>query len=364
MSGAAGIDISSIETTTIPPGSTKHIQTGLATEFSPDLYLRLAPRSSHATKGIFLNGGVIDSDYRGEIQVILHNASTIPFQIASGDRIAQGIFEKFAKPQLILENNLTPTVRNKGGFGSTGNKRIQLCPINDTTIIQLDQTRGPNKIRARRLNRTLTTNILQPQRTPEETIPTTSNQTNVHPKPKNTDTSSTETQSTDQSTVDDVSVSFEMETDDVEDPPIWIEPAAHPHPSASDKPEDDDNIEELYSDFPEDYCLPTTTQRTTALPPAPEETNLEPSSTPPVLPTTTATLPSRTIEERPNSSLPKKLNITKDRLLQSIGHVNPDKLIKLLPHIMKENTIHIQMDSNPRIDLGKHATLQNTHKSY
>ena len=78
--GAAGVDISSIETTTVAPGETKGIKTGLATELPPGIYLRIAPRSGNTLKGIFVNGGVIDADYCGEIWVILHNSSQTTFK--------------------------------------------------------------------------------------------------------------------------------------------------------------------------------------------------------------------------------------------------------------------------------------------
>ena len=140
-----------------------------------------------------------------------------------------------------------------------------------------------------------------------------------------------------------------METDDVKDFGLWMEPITHPPDNPLPNTADMDNeAEEMYSDYPADYCLPTTRQQSTPASTSPEEMNLEPLV---VLPSPATTgeheTPHHHIKDRLNSSLPKKLSITKDRLLQSIGHVNQDKLIKLLPQLMKEDTIHIQMDSNP-----------------
>ena len=73
--------------------------------------------------------------------------------------------------------------------------------------------------------------------------------------------------------------------------------------------------------------------------------------------------PSVSIEDRPNSALPKRLNITRDRLLQSIGYLNIDKLIKLLPELVKENTIHIQSDRNHTVSKGEHANMPTTSRS-
>ena len=154
-----------------------------------------------------------------------------------------------------------------------------------------------------------------------------------------------------------------METDNVEDFASWMEPVEGP--PLSPIPTIDEDTEDMYSDFPEDYHLPTSHQPSIPVTVAPEETNLD--STPAaLLPATrneVSTAPTRQVEDRPNLSLQKKMNITRDCLLQSIRHVNPDKLIKLLTTVMKEDTIHIQMDTNSLVDLGEHATLHNKWRS-
>ena len=132
---------------------------------------------------------------------------------------------------------------------------------------------------------------------------------------------------------------------------------------------DDNKAVEMYSNFPEDYRVPTIIQHTLPTPRAAHDTNFEPRSenlTPAhtsIVAEDATTSPRPPVEDRPNCSLPKRLNITRDRFLQSIGHINLDKLIRLLPQLMKENTIHIQQDSNPQIDIREHATIKNAQKS-
>ena len=124
------------------------------------MYLWIAPRSGNALKGIIVNGGVIDRDYRGDIGVILHNTSTSPFMISPGQKIAQGIFKKHSNPQVYVTDTLCTTSRDQGGFGSTYSKnrtkkkegkRVHLCHFTDTDVFQIDKTRGLGKIRARQM---------------------------------------------------------------------------------------------------------------------------------------------------------------------------------------------------------------------
>ncbi len=122
-SGSAGYDICSAVNATIQPHLHQAIETGLVVQFPSDHYARIAPRSGIAYKnGIDVLAGVIDSDYRGTIKVILVNHGTDPFDVAIGDRIAQLIFEKISIPELIQvqPNELNVTHRGDGGFGSTG----------------------------------------------------------------------------------------------------------------------------------------------------------------------------------------------------------------------------------------------------
>lgn len=120
-SHAAGCDIYSAETTTIAANSRKLISTGIAIEIPQNHYGRIAPRSSLAVNyGIQVGAGVIDSDYRGEVKILLFNHGTDTFEIKQGDRIAQLIVEKISMPVIQERIDLTETVRGQGGFGSTG----------------------------------------------------------------------------------------------------------------------------------------------------------------------------------------------------------------------------------------------------
>ena len=122
---SAGMDICACDELVIPPLTTKLIKTGFAVSWTgpdaPNYYLRIAPRSGLAYKsGIFVNAGVIDWDYRGEVGVLLYNSKNDDFIINPGDRIAQMILEKINRPDIVESDELDDTDRGSGGFGSTG----------------------------------------------------------------------------------------------------------------------------------------------------------------------------------------------------------------------------------------------------
>ena len=119
--GSAGLDISASEDFVIPAHKWNAVPTGIAISVPRDCYARLAPRSGLAyKKGIDVGAGVIDSDYSGEIKVILFNHGDEDFIIHRGDRIAQIIFEKIFINDLVEVEELNFTKRGDGGFGSTG----------------------------------------------------------------------------------------------------------------------------------------------------------------------------------------------------------------------------------------------------
>ena len=121
--GASGFDISANikEPITLEPGQWALIPTGLRMEVPKGFEVQIRPRSGLASKGItILNSpGTIDSDYRGEIKVILINLSSEPFSVEPGMRIAQGVLCRIYRAD-FAEENLSPTERGEGGFGSTG----------------------------------------------------------------------------------------------------------------------------------------------------------------------------------------------------------------------------------------------------
>lgn len=119
--GSAGMDVYAIDAHMIKPGVSAKIPTGLIASFPPGHYLRVAPRSGLAVKhGINVHAGVIDSDFRGEIQVCLINHGQDIVYIGKGERIAQLILEKcwMGIPERVFD--LDKTERGSGGFGSTG----------------------------------------------------------------------------------------------------------------------------------------------------------------------------------------------------------------------------------------------------
>lgn len=124
-SGSAGMDLYAAveEPLALPAGETKLIPTGYSIELPEGFEAQVRPRSGLAIKnriGILNSPGTIDSDYRGEIKVILTNFGVEPFTIRRGDRIAQLIVQRYARVEWIESGDLSGTVRGEGGFGHTG----------------------------------------------------------------------------------------------------------------------------------------------------------------------------------------------------------------------------------------------------
>jgi dUTP pyrophosphatase len=120
--GAAGYDLHALHAADIlPRGPPVQIRTGIAVEIPAGHYGRIAPRSSLAIEGITTMAGVIDSDYRGELVIILVNLHpTEIVHIAAGDRVAQLILERISMLPVMAVDALGETGRGDGGFGSTG----------------------------------------------------------------------------------------------------------------------------------------------------------------------------------------------------------------------------------------------------
>ena len=122
-SGSAGMDVRAAEAATIAPGQRGLVGTGFAFAIPEGFEVQVRPRSGLALKkGIsVLNApGTIDSDYRGEIKVILANLGTDDFVVARGDRIAQIVVAPVQRGNLVEVSELDDTKRGAGGFGSTG----------------------------------------------------------------------------------------------------------------------------------------------------------------------------------------------------------------------------------------------------
>lgn len=123
--GASGMDLRAAEAAVIKAGKRGIVGTGLYIELPEGYEAQVRPRSGLAFKhGVtVLNApGTIDSDYRGEIRVILMNLGEEDFAIEPGDRIAQMVFAPVTKAELETAAELGETARAEGGFGSTGRK--------------------------------------------------------------------------------------------------------------------------------------------------------------------------------------------------------------------------------------------------
>ncbi|MFM6852454.1 MAG: dUTP diphosphatase [Sphingopyxis sp.] len=121
--GAAGMDVVAAETITLRPGARAAIATGIALSIPTGWEMQVRPRSGMALKNgvTCLNSpGTIDSDYRGEVKVILANLGDEYFEIKRGDRIAQLVPAQVQRAMLIEVDDLDATARGAGGFGSTG----------------------------------------------------------------------------------------------------------------------------------------------------------------------------------------------------------------------------------------------------
>lgn len=120
---SAGVDLRARETAILRSGDTVLVPTGIRLALPPGYEGQVRPRSGLALKaGItVLNApGTIDADYRGEIGVILHNASRVTVNVHRGDRIAQLVIAAYEQIQFCLTDNLDDTTRGAGGYGSTG----------------------------------------------------------------------------------------------------------------------------------------------------------------------------------------------------------------------------------------------------
>ena len=123
--GASGMDLVAFIKKPINIKSKKSslIPTGLSVAFSKDYEIQIRPRSGLAAKNcisVLNTPGTIDSDYRGEIKVIIFNHGDKDFIINNGDRIAQMVLSPIIKIKFEETNDLPETVRGEGGFGSTG----------------------------------------------------------------------------------------------------------------------------------------------------------------------------------------------------------------------------------------------------
>ena len=124
-SGASGMDLMAFikQSIVLLPNSSCLVPTGLSVAFSNDYEIQIRPRSGLAAKkniSVLNTPGTIDSDYRGEIKIILFNHGNKEFIINNKDRVAQMILTPVIKMKFEEVDNLPDSIRGKGGFGSTG----------------------------------------------------------------------------------------------------------------------------------------------------------------------------------------------------------------------------------------------------
>jgi dUTP pyrophosphatase len=119
--GAAGADLRASEAVTLAPGARTAVPTALRLQIPPGHVGLVWPRSGLAVRhGIDTLAGVIDSDYRGEVRVVLVNHGDEPFRIERGDRIAQLLVQRVERAAFTAAPSIDDTDRGGGGFGSTG----------------------------------------------------------------------------------------------------------------------------------------------------------------------------------------------------------------------------------------------------
>ena len=121
--GAAGLDIVAAEGLTLAPGARHAVATGFAIAIPHGYEVQVRPRSGLALKNgisVLNTPGTVDSDYRGEVKVILANLGAEPFEIVRGERIAQLVPAPVLRAAFNMVESLDETGRGSGGFGSTG----------------------------------------------------------------------------------------------------------------------------------------------------------------------------------------------------------------------------------------------------
>ena len=128
-SGASGMDLMAFveKPINLEPGKSCLVSTGLSVAFPEEYEIQIRPRSGLAAKNsisILNTPGTIDSDYRGEIKIILFNHGVKNFTINNNDRIAQMVLVPIIKMELEETNELPESIRGEGGFGSTGKWKL------------------------------------------------------------------------------------------------------------------------------------------------------------------------------------------------------------------------------------------------
>lgn len=120
---ASGYDLHALvpsEFQYINPHSWSVVSTGVSVEIPNGWEAQVRPRSSMTLAGLIMPLGTIDSDYRGEVKVMIYNTGNQPYRLSHGQRIAQLVFQAVCQPRIMVVDSLSSTDRGAGGFGSTG----------------------------------------------------------------------------------------------------------------------------------------------------------------------------------------------------------------------------------------------------
>ena len=304
--GSIGFDLASAQSITIPAHSTQLIGTGFGMDIPDGIYLRLASRSSLAQHNINVGGGVIDTDYIGEIKIIMQNNSDSPLEIKIGQRIAQGIFEQAKTPCLILTDNLNPTQRNNKGFGSSNKNSLNKArqQVVQSNVKKMLLRHQPNKTQRSILDflcsSTKTTNTKQPTtiiNLPEE-ISTLGDTTTQH------------------CADDEVSIQTEKTTN-------MSQTSSNCTENTKTNPENQSQSEEDLSE-----------------------------NTPPILP-----------NEKCNSSIPQHLSFSKDFVAQAIGYHKLNLLLKYFNRVALPNVSIRSTDKSEVLTDGDTATMKSKKRN-
>jgi dUTP pyrophosphatase len=134
--GAAGYDVCALEHGEVQPGCVAKVRTGVYAAIPEGLFGSIKGRSSLALSGIFAFEGTIDSDYRGEVCVLLYNTRDAIFSYGAGQRIAQLVLLPYAVLHMEEVYELDLTARGDGGFGSTND--VELNPVHKQMVAQFN----------------------------------------------------------------------------------------------------------------------------------------------------------------------------------------------------------------------------------
>lgn len=143
--GDAGYDCVTPTPVTLLPQSVTKVPLGFSLEFPEGFYCQIAPRSGLASKGIWPVGGVIDSNYRGEVVALLFNSTPQEVKFDAGDRVCQLLFLPVVEVEKFNESlSLTPSLRDGFGLGSTGLKPlIEVAPRNVVRLPPINPDNQP-----------------------------------------------------------------------------------------------------------------------------------------------------------------------------------------------------------------------------